>query len=63
MPKEGLKHYFHQLINLLKILNVIRKYITFRRVSRGCHFTAQCQKHAKISYGKVQLTYMYKITF
>ena len=25
MPKEGLKHYFHQLTYLLKLLNVIRK--------------------------------------
>ena len=32
-------------------------------MSRGCHLTVQCQKHAKISCGKVQLTYMYKKTF
>ena len=63
MQKEGLKHYFHQLTYLLKLLNVIRNYITFRGMSRSCHLMVQCQKHAKISCGKVQLTDMYKITF
>ena len=61
--KEGLKHYFHQLTYLLKILNVTENYITFRCMSGGCHLMVQCQKHAKISCGKVQLTYIYKITF
>ena len=32
-------------------------------MSRDCHIMVQCQKDAKISCGKVQLTYMYKITF
>ena len=63
MPKEGQKHYFHQLTNLLKLLNIIRNYITFKGMSRECHLTVQCQKHAKISCAKVQLTYKYKITF
>ena len=31
-------------------------------MSKDCHLMAQCQKHAKISCSKVQLTYMYKIT-
>ena len=63
MPKEGLKHYFQQLINLYNYYMSSENYITFRGMSRGCHLMVQCQKHAKMSCGKVQLTYMYKITF
>ena len=63
MPKEGLKHYFHQLTCLLKLLNVIRKLYHIQGKSKGCHLTVQCQKHAKISCGKVQFTCIYKITF
>ena len=32
-------------------------------MSGGCHLTVQCQKLAKIHSGKIQITYMYKITF
>ena len=32
-------------------------------MSSGCHLMAQCQKHVKIHCGKIQITYMYKITF
>ena len=63
MPKEGLKLNFHQLTILLILLNIIKNYLTFMDMSRGCHHMVQCQKHAKISCGKIQITYMYKILF
>ena len=63
MPKEGLQLSFHQLTILIILLNVIKNYVTFRGMSRGCHLMLQCQKHAKISCGKIQITYMYKVTF
>ena len=47
----------------IEITKCHQNYLTFRRMSRGCHLMIQCQKHAKISYGKVLLTYMYKIIF
>ena len=63
MPKEGLKSYFHQLTYLLELLNIIRKLSHIQGMSGGCHLMTQSQKHAKISCGKIQITYMYKVTF
>ena len=41
----------------------LKNYFTFRGMSMGCKLMVQCQKHAKLSCGKIQITYIYEITF
>ena len=48
--------------NIYEVISSSENYITFRRMSNGCHLMVQHQKHAKISCGKVQFTNIYKLT-